>query len=87
MEPTVNVSPNPNTGQFELVVFVPRNSTMKAVVYDMNGKLIRELGNFKTEDAEQKFRKTVPTGDLPAGMYNIVLFDNRKRYTTKMIKS
>jgi hypothetical protein len=87
MEPTVNVSPNPNTGQFELVVFVPRNSTMKAVVYDMNGKLIRELGNFKTEDAEQKFRKTIPTGDLPAGMYNIVLFDNRKRYTTKMIKS
>jgi hypothetical protein len=87
MEPTISVNPNPNNGLFELVVFVPKNSTMNAVVYDMHGRFIKDLGKFQTQEFEQTFRKQVPTGNIPAGMYNIVLFDNRKRITTKMVKA
>ena len=87
MEPTLAVNPNPVTGQFELVVYMPKNKTMNAVVYDMTGRLVLDLGKFRTEEFEFTFRRTVPTHHLPSGMYNLVLFDDRKRYTTKIIKS
>ena len=87
MEPTISINPNPNNGLFEVVVFVPKNSTMNAVVYDMNGRFIKDLGKFQTDDMEMTFRKQVPAGNIPAGMYNVVLFDNRKRISTKMVKA
>ena len=87
MEPTIAVNPNPTTGQFEVVVFLPRNNSMKALIYDMRGRLIKDLGKFETLDADFTFRKPVSGSNIPAGMYNLVLFDNRKRITTKIIKS
>lgn len=87
MEPTITVNPNPTTGMFEVVVFLPKNSSMNALVYDMQGRLIMDLGKFKTEDTEFTFRKPVSSSSMPVGMYNLVLFDNRKRITTKLIKS
>jgi hypothetical protein len=87
MEPTIAVNPNPTTGQFEVVVFLPKNSTMNALVYDMHGRLIMDLGKFETQDTEFTFRKPVSSSGLAVGMYNLVLFDNRKRITTKLIKS
>jgi hypothetical protein len=87
MEPTIAVNPNPTTGQFEVVVFLPRNNSMKALIYDMRGRLIKDLGKFETQETDFTFRKPVSGSNIPAGMYNIVLFDNRKRITTKIIKS
>lgn len=87
MEPTIAVNPNPTTGQFEVVVFLPKNSNMNALVYDMHGRLIMDLGKFETQDTEFTFRKPVSGSNIPAGMYNLVLFDNRKRITTKLVKS
>jgi hypothetical protein len=87
MEPTINVNPNPTTGMFEVVVFLPKNSNMNALVYDMQGRLIMDLGKFKTQDVDFTFRKPVSSSNMAVGMYNLVLFDNRKRITTKLIKS
>lgn len=87
MEPTIAVNPNPTTGQFEVVIFLPKNSTMNALVYDMQGRKIMDLGKFETQDTEFTFRKPVSGTGIPAGMYNLVLFDNRKRITTKLVKS
>jgi len=60
---------------------------MSALVYDMQGRVVLDLGRFQTDVMDITFRKTVPSHQLPNGMYNLVLFDNRKRYTTKIIKS
>jgi hypothetical protein len=87
MEPTIAVNPNPTTGQFEVVVYLPKNTNMNALVYDMQGRKIMDLGKFETKDTEFTFRKPVSSSNIPAGMYNLVLFDNRKRITTKLIKS
>lgn len=87
MEPSIAVNPNPTTSQFEVVIFLPKNTSMNALVYDMQGRKVMDLGKFETQDSEFTFRKPVSGSRIPVGMYNLVLFDNRKRITTKIVKS
>jgi hypothetical protein len=85
-EPTIKVFPNPSTGFFELVVNLPSNTNATAYISDIMGRTVMNLGRFSTEDGQATFVKRVSMPNLAAGMYHLVLFDNRKRYVKQIIK-
>lgn len=85
-EPTFRVYPNPNTGVFELVVNLPSSNSVVAYISDNLGRPVMNLGRFVTDDGGAKFVKRVSIPNLASGMYHLVMYDDRKRYTTKFIK-
>jgi hypothetical protein len=85
-EPTIKVFPNPSTGFFELVVNLPSNTNATAYISDIMGRTVMNLGRFTTEEGQATFVKRVSMPNLAAGMYHLVLFDNRKRYVKQIIK-
>jgi Secretion system C-terminal sorting domain len=85
-EPTVNVYPNPTTGVFELVVNLPSATSVTAYISDNLGRPVMQLGRFTSDDGGAKFVKRVSIPNLAVGMYHLVMYDNKKRYTTKFIK-
>lgn len=58
--------PNPFTEEINLEAYHSENSTLKWTVFDVNG---REMINWSTDAYDQK--TTLPTGNWPAGMYQI----------------
>lgn len=85
-KPSININPNPNNGNFELVVMLPTNTKMNAVVYSMTGQRLIEIGEFRTEDMSMTFKKPMNL-NLPNGIYNIVLYDDKKRLIKQFIKT
>jgi hypothetical protein len=87
VEPTALIRPNPNTGQFELVVTLPSNSFMNASIYDYSGNKLLDLGNVRTDDYQQTIVKNVNASRLTQGTYLVVLSDGNKIITKPFIKS
>jgi len=86
VESTVNIYPNPNNGNFELVLDLIPNTKLNASIYDYNGRLILDLGDFATDDNRVKFSKNVNQQQLPEGMYLMILSGYNKRITKPFIK-
>ena len=85
-EPTARIYPNPTNGIFELVVNLPSATSVTAYISDNLGRPVMNLGRFVTDDGSAKFVKRVSIPNLAVGMYHLVMYDNKKRYTTKFIK-
>jgi hypothetical protein len=86
VESTVNIYPNPNNGNFELVLDLIPNTKLNASIYDYNGRLILDLGDFATDDNRVKFSKNVNQQQLPEGLYLMILSGYNKRITKPFIK-
>lgn len=87
VEPTLFIRPNPNSGQFEMVVTLPSNTTMGVAIYDLAGKKVLDLGRMVSEEFNQTFVKQVNATILPQGMYLLRMYNQNKQITKPFIKS
>jgi hypothetical protein len=85
-EPTVNLYPNPNYGEFKIDLDLLPNTTMNASIYDYQGKLMINLGNVESDSNVTKITKTVTHPELPQGKYLLVLSGYNKQITKPFIK-
>jgi hypothetical protein len=85
-EPTVNLYPNPNYGEFKIDLDLLPNTTMKASIYDYQGKLMINLGNVESDSNVTKITKIVTHPELPQGKYLLVLSGYNKQITKPFIK-
>jgi hypothetical protein len=85
-EPTANLYPNPNDGEFKIDFELLPNTTMNASIYDYQGKLILDLGDVKSEGGVTKITKIVTEPDLASGSYLLVLSGYNKKITKPFIK-
>jgi hypothetical protein len=85
-EPTAEIRPNPNSGQFELIIKLPNNYWMEGFVYDISGRKILSLGKFETDDITTQIVRAVNATQLAQGKYLLVMVNNDKRITKPFIK-
>ena len=85
-EPTVNLYPNPNEGEFKIDLELLPNTIMNASIYDYQGKLMIDLGDVKSDNTVTKITKTVTQPELPQGNYLLVLSGYNKKITKPFIK-
>jgi hypothetical protein len=85
-EPTVNLYPNPNKGEFKIDLDLLPNTIMNASIYDYQGKLMINLGEVESVGNITKITKTVTQPELPQGNYLLVLSGYNKQITKPFIK-
>lgn len=82
-EVTASIRPNPNNGMFELVVTFPRNNMgVDARVYDMHGRLVKELGRISNSEYFLTASNKVDVTGLRQGNYFITLTDQQRLKVT-----
>jgi hypothetical protein len=87
IEPTMSIRPNPNSGQFEMVVTLPSNTIMGVAIYDYSGKKVLDLGSLRTDEMSQTMIKKVNASVLPQGMYLLKMYNQNKQITKPFLKS
>lgn len=85
-KPIAEIRPNPNSGQFELTVTLPNNYWMKGYVYDIQGRKMMDLGDFKTDDISNVITRAINANSLAQGKYLLVMANNEERITKPFIK-
>jgi hypothetical protein len=85
-EPTADIRPNPNSGQFELIVKFPTNYWMEGFVYDYAGRKIMSLGKFQTDEITTQIVRAVNATQLAQGKYLLVMVNENKRITKPFVK-
>jgi hypothetical protein len=87
-EITAMIRPNPTSGFFELVVTFPNNNmAMNARVYDVQGKLIKEIGKVASDNYYTTVVKQVDLTQARDGHYLLVLDNENKKLTKQFIKA
>jgi hypothetical protein len=87
-EITAMIRPNPTSGFFELVVTFPTNNmAMNARVYDVQGKLIKEIGKVASDNYYTTVIKQVDLTQARDGHYLLVLDNENKKLTKQFIKA
>ena len=87
-EITAMIRPNPTSGFFELVVTFPTNNmAMNARVYDVQGKLIKEIGKVASDNYYTTIIKQVDLTQARDGHYLLVLDNENKKLTKQFIKA
>lgn len=82
-EPGLDVHPNPFRGSASIRVNLPDAGRISLVLYDCLGRKIRPLRSGSA--AEGGLSVSITAGDLPAGMYLLVLKTNRSVRTRKIV--
>lgn len=85
-EPTVVIAPNPTNGSFEMILTLPTNSWAVAQIYDLSGRKIYDLGRFQADDAVNKFTQLVNIQSQTNGTYFLVVSNDTKKITKKILK-
>lgn len=85
--PIAKVYPNPNNGSFEMILTLPTNSWASAMVYDMQGRKVADLGRFQSDEIMTQFVKNVDITNDRNGAYFLVVANNQHRISTKILKS
>jgi len=88
-EITAMIRPNPTSGFFELVVTFPKNNMSSlARVYDVQGRLIKEIGRISSDDYYTTVIRQVDLTKATNGHYLLVLDnENQKKLTKQFIKA
>lgn len=88
-EITAMIRPNPTSGFFELVVTFPKNNmTSLARVYDIQGRLIKEIGKISSNEYATTIIQQVDLTKAANGYYLLVLDnENQKKLTKQFIKA
>jgi hypothetical protein len=79
----VSLYPNPHVDEFNLSVNFTCGNRLEYGLYDHTGKLV-QTGNLSSEDSFRLQR--INTGDLPAGLYHLILFNNKERARYSVVK-
>ena len=81
-EVVASIRPNPNNGMFELVVTFPRNNmSMNAMVFDITGRPVKNLGTVSNGDYGLTASYKVDTSTLTKGNYYLSMTDQKKIIT------
>ena len=80
----LNIFPNPISNDFSLSFNLNEANTVSAQLYNLNGELVRELINEKTEVGH--IMQTTDVQALPAGIYLVKLNVGESSITKKIIK-
>ena len=81
-EVVTSIRPNPNNGMFELVVTFPRsNMNMNAVVFDAQGRPVKDLGTLSNKDYGLTTNYKIDATNLTHGNYYLSLTDQKKIIT------
>jgi len=87
-EITAMIRPNPTSGFFELVVTFPNNNmAMNARVYDVQGRLVKEIGKVASDNYYTTVIKQVDLTQARDGHYLLVLDNESKKLTKQFIKA
>ncbi len=88
-EITAMIRPNPTSGFFELVVTFPKNNMSSlARVYDVQGRLVKEIGKISSDDYYTTVIRQVDLTKATNGHYLLVLDnENQKKLTKQFIKA
>ena len=86
IELIANLFPNPTNSEFGLEFTIPYNTMVNVSIYDMTGKQLMNLGDYKSNDLENKFYKKFDVSHLSQGIYLVSLGDNHNRITKQLIK-
>ncbi len=88
-EITAMIRPNPTSGFFELVVTFPNtNMTSIARIYDIQGRLVKEVGRVQSDAFATTVIKQVDLTYAANGHYLLVLDnENNKKLTKQFIKA
>jgi hypothetical protein len=82
-EVTASIMPNPNNGMFELVVTFPRNNMgVDARVYDLQGRLIKDLGKISSSEYFLTASNKINVTGLRQGNYFLTLTDQQRLKVT-----
>lgn len=85
-KPIAEIRPNPNSGQFELILTLPNNYWMKGYVYDYQGRKVLDLGDFKTDEISNVITRAINASSLAQGKYLLVMANNEERITKPFVK-
>ncbi len=88
-EITAMIRPNPTSGFFELVVTFPNNNMESlARIYDIQGRLIKEVGRIQSDAFVTTVIKQIDLTQAANGRYLLVLDnENNKKLTKQFIKA
>jgi hypothetical protein len=86
IELIANLFPNPTNSEFGLEFTIPYNTMVNVSIYDMTGKQLMNLGDYKSNNLENKFYKKFDVSHLSQGIYLVSLGDNHNRTTKQLIK-
>jgi len=88
-EITAMIRPNPTSGFFELVVTFPKNNMSSlARVYDIQGRLVKEIGKISSDEYYTTVVRQVDLTKATNGYYLLVLDnENQKKLTKQFIKA
>lgn len=77
-----SIRPNPNNGMFELVVTFPRtNMSMNAMVFDVTGRPVKDLGVISNKDYGLTTSHKIDATNLMHGNYYLSMTDQKKIIT------
>jgi phosphomevalonate kinase len=79
------VYPNPSAGVYNFVYQVNPGETMKIKVYDVNGKLVKQM-NPSGNGFVQKMVIDIKSSDYPSGIYLLIADSGDKKQTVRLIK-
>ena len=85
-EPTAKIYPNPNDGNFNVEIELTPKTTINASIYDYQGNLKVNLGDYTSEEVAAKFTTNVTIPEVASGTYLLVLSGYNKRITKPFIK-
>ena len=81
-EVVTSIRPNPNNGMFELVVTFPKtNMSMNAMVFDVTGRPVKNLGSISNGDYGLTASYKIDASTLTKGNYYLSMTDQKKIIT------
>jgi len=86
-EPTATLYPNPNNGIFNIQINLLENTKMNASIYNNQGRIVKNIGDFVYDEFNQKQNKEVDVSGLTSGIYYLILSGNNKKITKPFIKN
>ena len=75
----LTIAPNPANEMFKITAF-NTGSISKLFIYNNSGQIVRSV-----DQLQESVSRNIPTGDLPAGMYYIVLICGNGRITERLV--
>jgi len=86
-EPTAVLYPNPTSGIFNIEVNLLQNTKMNASIYNNQGRVVMNVGDFTSDEFNTKQNKEVNVSNLMNGIYYLILSGNNKKITKPFIKN
>lgn len=86
-EPTAVLYPNPTSGIFNIEVNLLQNTKMNASIYNNQGRVVMNVGDFTSDEFNTRQNKEVNVSNLMNGIYYLILSGNNKKITKPFIKN